>query len=212
MMKKSFKTTIMAIATAVMVAVLPASTAFAAGEANLYTSTTQGTVIPSSLIGLDSITLQFGSSADDSYSLPLSDAGFQDIYDYWATPDYALTAVTDRMKQPLQDLIMNYQIMYLVAGFDSTSATLYTTRYFQTYEAGLVAAYTALTGTAPTAAQAPVAALLNATVNSTGFNAYYYYTNYPDLQASIGAKPVALYNHYVTDGQAEGRVATTLLP
>lgn len=34
-----------------------------------------------------------------------------------------------------------------------------------------------------------------------------YADTYPDLKAAFGYDPVALYNHYVTNGKAEGRVA-----
>jgi len=52
-----------------------------------------------------------------------------------------------------------------------------------------------------------VDALKTATVNSESFNAYTYYTRYTDLQNAIGADANALYQHWMTYGQAEGRTA-----
>ncbi len=39
------------------------------------------------------------------------------------------------------------------------------------------------------------------------FDAAYYLARYPDLQQAIGNDETALYNHFVTCGMAEGRVA-----
>ena len=52
-----------------------------------------------------------------------------------------------------------------------------------------------------------VDALKNATVNTSDFNAYVYYTSNPDLQTAIGADAKALYNHWQQYGKAEGRIA-----
>ena len=43
--------------------------------------------------------------------------------------------------------------------------------------------------------------------NSDEFNAYYYYENYPDLQAAFGKNADALLNHYNTYGKTENRIA-----
>lgn len=43
--------------------------------------------------------------------------------------------------------------------------------------------------------------------NTTEFNAYYYYTNYADLQSALGADGAKLLAHYNQYGKAEGRVA-----
>lgn len=40
------------------------------------------------------------------------------------------------------------------------------------------------------------------------FDAEYYYNANPDLQAVIGYNPTALYAHFVSNGMAEGRVAS----
>lgn len=50
-----------------------------------------------------------------------------------------------------------------------------------------------------------VEALKTASVNSSEFNAYYYYITYPDLQAAFGANANLLYVHWTTVGKAEGR-------
>ena len=50
-----------------------------------------------------------------------------------------------------------------------------------------------------------VEALKTASVNSSEFNAYYYYITYPDLQAAFGANADLLYVHWTTVGKAEGR-------
>lgn len=42
--------------------------------------------------------------------------------------------------------------------------------------------------------------------NAGKFNAAYYATTYPDVYAAFGADEKALYNHYVTCGQKEGRI------
>ena len=55
-----------------------------------------------------------------------------------------------------------------------------------------------------TQAQA-VEALKTASVNSSEFNAYYYYITYPDLQAAFGPNADLLYVHWTTVGKAEGR-------
>ncbi|MBE5846185.1 MAG: hypothetical protein E7300_00730 [Lachnospiraceae bacterium] len=44
-------------------------------------------------------------------------------------------------------------------------------------------------------------------INGIKFDAAYYLARYPDLQQAIGNDEAALYNHYVTCGMAEGRVA-----
>lgn len=49
--------------------------------------------------------------------------------------------------------------------------------------------------------------LKNASVNTSDFNAYIYYSNNPDLQAAIGADATALYEHWITYGKSEGRIA-----
>lgn len=43
--------------------------------------------------------------------------------------------------------------------------------------------------------------------NNAAFNAYYYYVNYPDLQAAFGTNGDALLQHYTTHGVSEKRVA-----
>lgn len=50
-----------------------------------------------------------------------------------------------------------------------------------------------------------VEALKTASVNSSEFNAYYYYITYPDLQSAFGANADLLYVHWTTVGKAEGR-------
>lgn len=61
----------------------------------------------------------------------------------------------------------------------------------------------------------PVAAQTPATLPATGpkqledgtlFDAVYYATAYPDVAAVLGTDEVALYNHYVSHGKAEGRL------
>ncbi len=47
--------------------------------------------------------------------------------------------------------------------------------------------------------------------NNAAFNAYYYYLNYPDLQAAFGLNGDALLKHYTTFGISEGRVANKLV-
>ena len=44
-------------------------------------------------------------------------------------------------------------------------------------------------------------------INGIKFDAAYYLARYPDLQQAIGNDEDALFNHYVTCGMAEGRVA-----
>lgn len=56
-----------------------------------------------------------------------------------------------------------------------------------------------------TNASQEVEALKTASVNSSEFNAYYYYITYPDLQAAFGANADLLYVHWTTVGKAEGR-------
>jgi hypothetical protein len=58
-----------------------------------------------------------------------------------------------------------------------------------------------------TATNVSVDSLKNASVNNADFNAYIYYSNYPDLQAAIGADAKALYSHWQQYGKAEGRKA-----
>jgi hypothetical protein len=53
--------------------------------------------------------------------------------------------------------------------------------------------------------------LKNFTGNNAEFNAYYYYTNYPDLQNAIGADGAKLLQHYNQYGKTEKRVASKLL-
>ena len=50
-------------------------------------------------------------------------------------------------------------------------------------------------------------ALKTASVNNAEFNAYTYYSSYPDLQAAIGADAQKLYEHWSNYGKAEGRKA-----
>ncbi len=54
---------------------------------------------------------------------------------------------------------------------------------------------------------ADTSSLANASVNNEEFNAKVYYDRYPDLQATIGADAKALYNHWITYGKVEGRIA-----
>ena len=60
-------------------------------------------------------------------------------------------------------------------------------------------------------ANTAVDSLKNFTGNTAEFNAYYYYTNYPDLQSAIGADGAKLLQHYNQYGKAEKRVANKLL-
>ncbi|MBQ6587423.1 MAG: hypothetical protein IJI01_01945 [Butyrivibrio sp.] len=46
--------------------------------------------------------------------------------------------------------------------------------------------------------------------NNAEFNAYYYYVNYPDLQAAFGKNGDALLNHWNTCGKAELRTANKI--
>lgn len=61
--------------------------------------------------------------------------------------------------------------------------------------------------TAPAANNSQVEALKSFKGNTAEFNAYFYYTNYPDLQAAFGADGTKLKNHFSQYGKAEGRVA-----
>lgn len=65
------------------------------------------------------------------------------------------------------------------------------------------------TATAP-ASNSQVEALKTYKGNTSEFNAYYYYTNYADLQGALGANGDALLKHYNTYGKAEGRVANKI--
>ncbi len=47
--------------------------------------------------------------------------------------------------------------------------------------------------------------------NSKDFNAYNYFVNYKDLQNAFGIDGDALYNHYITCGVNEKRIANKLL-
>lgn len=49
--------------------------------------------------------------------------------------------------------------------------------------------------------------LITSPLNNSEFNAFVYYMYNPDLQAYIGEKPQALYNHWVKSGKAENRKA-----
>ena len=60
-------------------------------------------------------------------------------------------------------------------------------------------------------ANTAVDSLKNFTGNTAEFNAYYYYTNYPDLQSAIGADGAKLLQHYNQYGKTEKRVANKLL-
>jgi hypothetical protein len=64
---------------------------------------------------------------------------------------------------------------------------------------------------APTASDKKVEALKSYKGNDASFNAYYYYTNYSDLQSVFGADGKALKNHWNQFGQKEGRVANQLI-
>ena len=43
------------------------------------------------------------------------------------------------------------------------------------------------------------------------FNVYYYQQNYEDLRNAFGDNLVAYYNHYITYGVNEGRIASHML-
>ena len=57
------------------------------------------------------------------------------------------------------------------------------------------------------ARDAELSALKNYSGNNAEFNAYYYYTNYKDLQDAFGADPDKLFDHYNRLGKSESRVA-----
>lgn len=44
------------------------------------------------------------------------------------------------------------------------------------------------------------------TLSTTKFNPVFYATKYPDVAAAIGTNADALYNHYINNGQREGRI------
>jgi hypothetical protein len=46
--------------------------------------------------------------------------------------------------------------------------------------------------------------------NTAEFNAYYYFANYPDLQAAFGANGDALLKHWNEFGKSEGRIANMI--
>lgn len=54
---------------------------------------------------------------------------------------------------------------------------------------------------------ADVNSLLTSPLNNNEFNAYIYYTRYPDLQQAIGPNAEMLYYHYINIGKSEGRTA-----
>ncbi|MBE5859626.1 MAG: hypothetical protein E7301_05820 [Butyrivibrio sp.] len=60
------------------------------------------------------------------------------------------------------------------------------------------------------AQNAAMDSLKNYAGNNAEFNAYYYYTNYKDLQDAFGADADKLLNHYNQLGKAEGRVANRI--
>ena len=66
------------------------------------------------------------------------------------------------------------------------------------------------TATAPAASNSQVDALKTYSGNDANFNAYYYYTNYSDLQSAFGADGKALKNHWTQFGKKEGRIANKL--
>lgn len=76
------------------------------------------------------------------------------------------------------------------------------------YPAKKKAPSTAAQPAAKAASNSKVEALKSYKGNTAEFNAYYYYVNYPDLQAAIGADGKALLKHYNEFGKAEGRVAS----
>jgi hypothetical protein len=51
----------------------------------------------------------------------------------------------------------------------------------------------------------------NKTINGKNFNALCYFLNYQDLREAFGADPNALYQHYITDGIAQNRVADKVI-
>ena len=51
----------------------------------------------------------------------------------------------------------------------------------------------------------------NKTVNGQNFNALCYFLNYQDLREAFGADPNALFNHYVTQGISQNRVANRVI-
>ncbi|WP_155828842.1 hypothetical protein [Butyrivibrio sp. NC2007] len=65
----------------------------------------------------------------------------------------------------------------------------------------------AKTTTAPAANNTKVEALKTYKGNNANFNAYWYYTNYADLQAAFGPDGKALKDHWNQHGKTEGRVA-----
>lgn len=64
---------------------------------------------------------------------------------------------------------------------------------------------------APAASNSKIEALKTFKGNNANFNAYYYYTNYSDLQSVFGADGNALLKHYNEFGVKEGRVANKLI-
>ena len=56
-------------------------------------------------------------------------------------------------------------------------------------------------------AQSIIDTLVSYAGNTTEFSAYYYFANYPDLQAAFGANPDALLKHWNEFGKSEGRIA-----
>ena len=60
---------------------------------------------------------------------------------------------------------------------------------------------------APAASGSAVEALKTYKGNTAEFNAYYYYSNYADLQTALGANGDALLKHWNEHGKAEGRIA-----
>ena len=59
----------------------------------------------------------------------------------------------------------------------------------------------------PVITQANTDSLATYSGNNAEFNAYYYYTNYIDLQIYVGASGDALLNHWNEYGKKEGRIA-----
>ena len=60
---------------------------------------------------------------------------------------------------------------------------------------------------APAASGTAVEALKTYKGNTAEFNAYYYYSNYADLQTALGTNGDALLKHWNEHGKAEGRIA-----
>ena len=163
---------------------------------------------------ISNIAATYGAPAAELYLKCAQVGCFTDYYDYVGNSEWTFSDLKVRGNMPAESFIQTEeQFIQTFAGPWGTlaQAEANLTASGLTYNQYIMAlnrhtikqnltAHATTVGTSGTAATVKGAA-----TTTTGFDATFYASMYPDVVKAVGSSQKALYNHYVKYGKAEGR-------